>query len=242
MGQILSYIWGEAKKPESHTYPSGGYSFNDLRRKKEIVWCKHYNNEQRILLVGEGDFSFSACLAVVFGSSSSNITATSLNSIEFLHRNYRNAIANIQKLTSRGATVMHRVDATTMSSHSFLRLIKYDRIIYNFPFYGFRRRNETRESNLQKHRELVRGFLWNAKKMLQEDGEIHISHKTNGFHLEWNVKELASLEGLCLLRQVKFNLNDYPGYETKYGFGGDKNFDCNPSMTYIWRIASTGPH
>ncbi|KMS98473.1 hypothetical protein BVRB_4g091680 [Beta vulgaris subsp. vulgaris] len=38
-----------------------------------------YTSAQRILLVGEGDFSFSSCLAVAFGTSH-NITATSLNS------------------------------------------------------------------------------------------------------------------------------------------------------------------
>ncbi|XP_012849416.1 PREDICTED: uncharacterized protein At4g26485-like [Erythranthe guttata] len=42
---------------------------------------KHYNysSSHRILLVGEGDFSFSACLAVAFGSAS-NMIATSLDS------------------------------------------------------------------------------------------------------------------------------------------------------------------
>lgn len=40
---------------------------------------KHYSNHHKILLVGEGDFSFSKCLANAFGSAS-NITATSLDS------------------------------------------------------------------------------------------------------------------------------------------------------------------
>ncbi|KAL7088172.1 hypothetical protein ACP275_13G112100 [Erythranthe tilingii] len=39
----------------------------------------YYSSTHRILLVGEGDFSFSACLAVAFGSAS-NMIATSLDS------------------------------------------------------------------------------------------------------------------------------------------------------------------
>ncbi|GFY93627.1 methyltransferase small domain protein, putative [Actinidia rufa] len=42
-------------------------------------WMKYYSSFQKILLVGEGDFSFSACLAVAFGCAR-NIIATSLDS------------------------------------------------------------------------------------------------------------------------------------------------------------------
>jgi len=40
---------------------------------------KHYSSYQKILLVGEGDFSFSLSLANTFGSAS-NMVATSLDS------------------------------------------------------------------------------------------------------------------------------------------------------------------
>lgn len=40
---------------------------------------RHYSSKHQILLVGEGDFSFSVCLASAFGSAT-NITATSLDS------------------------------------------------------------------------------------------------------------------------------------------------------------------
>lgn len=45
----------------------------------EEKWIKHYSSRQKILLVGEGDFSFSACLATAFGSAT-NMVATSLDS------------------------------------------------------------------------------------------------------------------------------------------------------------------
>jgi hypothetical protein len=41
-------------------------------------WMKHYSSRQRILLVGEGDLSFSLCLARAFGSAR-NMVATSLD-------------------------------------------------------------------------------------------------------------------------------------------------------------------
>ena len=64
-------------------YDYGSCEQEDLEEQKisiEVRWIKHYSSEYKILLVGEGDFSFSASLAVAFVSAT-NITATSLNSI-----------------------------------------------------------------------------------------------------------------------------------------------------------------
>lgn len=75
-------------------------------------------------------------------------------------------------------------------------------------------------------------FLKNAKEMISEEGEIHISHKTNDFHIEWKLEAVAASHRLRLIEAVNFNHLDYPGYNTKCGFGGDNNFNCNPSKTY----------
>ncbi|KAF8044648.1 hypothetical protein N665_7344s0002 [Sinapis alba] len=49
------------------------------------VWVTHYSSNHQILLVGEGDFSFSCCLATRFPSAS-NICASSLDSYGNLFR------------------------------------------------------------------------------------------------------------------------------------------------------------
>ncbi|XP_057460924.1 uncharacterized protein LOC130751350 [Actinidia eriantha] len=193
-------------------------------------WMKHYSSFQKILLVGEGDFSFSACLAVAFGCAH-NIIATSLDSRVFLSSNYRKAMFNIESLTSRGAEVVHGVDATQMANHFLFRDMTFDRIVFNFPHAGFYS-DESRELHLRRQRKLIRLFMKNAKKMIGKRGEIHVSHKSNAFFREWNLEQLATNEGLRLIESSRFNFIDYPGYHTKYGFGGDKNFNCNPSKNY----------
>lgn len=45
---------------------------------REEKWIEHYSSSQRILLVGEGNFSFSLSLAKAFASAI-NIVATSLD-------------------------------------------------------------------------------------------------------------------------------------------------------------------
>ncbi|KAE8679178.1 putative Late embryoproteinsis abundant hydroxyproline-rich glycoprotein family [Hibiscus syriacus] len=197
-------------------------------------WIRHYCSSQRMLLVGEGDFSFSACLARCFGSAT-NVVATSLDSREFLFRNYKKAKANIHELRTRGCMVLHGVDATEMANHCYLGAIKFDRIIYNFPHAGFCS-DEPVESQKRRHQLLMNCFFKNAKEMINESGEIHVTHKSNGFFLDWNLRGLAAAVGLRLIQEVPFNLTDFPGYRTKYGFGGDKNFYCHPSKTYIFGL------
>ncbi|KAJ4952337.1 hypothetical protein NE237_029169 [Protea cynaroides] len=214
------------------------YDLGEKAPKRRVLqkdkWIKHYCNNHKILLVGEGDFSFSACLAKVFGSAS-NMVVTSLNSKGFLKKNYCNAISNINGLKSRGCVVLHGVDATTMSEHKSLKGRRFDRIVFNFPYAGFLK-NDSRKPQTSGHQKLITGFFENAKKMLSEEGEIHVSHHTALFHSKWDIKSLASLSGLNVLKAVEFNLNDYPGYNTKCGFGGDENFACKPSKTYMFGL------
>ncbi|KAK9156416.1 hypothetical protein Sjap_003896 [Stephania japonica] len=201
---------------------------------KQGIWIKHYCSSHKILLVGEGDFSFSACLGKAFGRAD-NMLATSLNTQEFLKKNYGKAMSNIQSLRSRGCKVIHQVNATEMARYKKLNVVKYDRIVYNFPHAGFPV-NESVEDHLRRNRDLVSLFMANAAKMIEEYGEIHISHKCNKFFEQWGLQKLAKKNGLVVMEEVKFNLSDYPGYNTKYGYGGDKNFDCNPSKTYKFRL------
>ncbi|KAF6153862.1 hypothetical protein GIB67_001095 [Kingdonia uniflora] len=215
-----------------------------LLRKKQIIkeiWMKHYCSSHKILLVGEGDFSFSACLAKAFGSAH-NMVATSLDSLGFLGRNYKNAMSNIYELTNRGGIVLHNVDATKMANNNLLKDVLFDRVIYNFPHAGFSFRDKSREVQISQHQTLVSLYLENAKKMIKKDGEIHISHKSHGFFLEWNLEALGSLSGLCLIEEVQFNLSDYPGYRTKFGYGGDGSFFCHPSKTYKFGLRKKGAY
>lgn len=89
---------------------------------------------------------------------------------------------------------------------------------------------------ISRHRRLVSLFLKNAKEMVSENGEIHISHKTNGIHAEFKLESIASSHGLRLIQAVKFKCYDYPGYNTKFGFGGDGNFNCYPSKTFKFAL------
>ncbi|XP_021816976.1 uncharacterized protein At4g26485-like [Prunus avium] len=196
---------------------------------------KHYNSYQKILLAGEGDFSFSVCLARAFGLAV-NMVATSLDSRESLMLNYSKAMSNVKELEARGCKVLHEVDVHSMSQHPFLISVRFDRIIYNFPHAGYLHGPFSSEYNMFQiwfHQDLIRGFLKNAREMLKLMGEIHVTHKTTFPFSEWKIVELAQEVGLYLVHEEQFSLWDYPGYENKRGAGMcDETFPVGMCSTF----------
>ncbi|XVF76989.1 hypothetical protein PTKIN_Ptkin14bG0004100 [Pterospermum kingtungense] len=201
-------------------------------------WVGHYCNSHKILLVGEGDFSFSASLAVAFGSAR-NMVATSLDSREMLLLKYSGAMENLKKLEELGCTIVHEVDATTMSQHGLLKLYSFDRIVFNFPHAGlYYREHDTPQ--IQLHKKLVKGFFRNAYKMVADNGEVHITHKTSHPFSMWNIEKLAREVGLELINEVPFSKGEYPGYENKRGHGikCNKTFPIGECSTFMFKKQS----
>ncbi|GLU23999.1 hypothetical protein SLE2022_399720 [Rubroshorea leprosula] len=212
---------------------------NTLGNKQE-KWIKHYSSSHKILLVGEGDFSFSSCLANAFGYAT-NMVATSRDPREELLSKYTRAVENLKDLEDLGCNILHGIDAHTMSEHAFLKLKVFDRIVFNFPHSGFNTVFREHDSWLiRRHQDLVRGFLRSAKKMLAENGEVHITHKTAYPFSKWEIEELAEKEGLSLVEKEAFYRSDYQGYENKRGDGisCDLAFPVGQSSTFKFNKAS----
>ncbi|KAL3734019.1 hypothetical protein ACJRO7_023381 [Eucalyptus globulus] len=203
------------------------------RRQK---WLKHYSPHHQILLVGEGDFSFSSSLASAFGSAS-NVTATSLDLYDALIRKYKKAKSNLGNLKKLGVFLLHGVDATIMNYHVDLRVRKFDRIIFNFPHAGFHGREDDVHL-ISMHRKLMFGFFCNASQMLRADGEVHVRHKTNAPYCFWKLEELASWNSLNLIGWTAFESKNYPGYHHKRGDGSrcDELFPLGPCSTFKFRF------
>ncbi|XP_027063705.1 uncharacterized protein At4g26485 [Coffea arabica] len=200
-------------------------------------WVKYYSSFHEILLVGEGDFSFSLCLAKSFGSAS-NIVASSLDSYDDLINKYRNAKSNLELLKNLGASLLHGLDATKMKFHNDLLMRKFDRIIFNFPHAGFHGKEDGIHL-IGMHRKLVFGFLGNARGMLRADGEIHVNHKTTAPFCHWNLHELGIRNSLMLIECVDFRIEEYPGYSNKRGASPrcDDSFPLGECSTFKFIVS-----
>ncbi|XP_040361680.1 uncharacterized protein At4g26485-like [Rosa chinensis] len=209
--------------------------FERLFKQLEGGRINHYSRSQKILLVGEGDFSFALCLARAFGSAD-NMVATSLDSKGSLMTNYSKAMTNLLELEGRECKIFHKVDARVMRYHPYLLFMRFDRIIYNFPHAGYMNGSSSSERNATQiwfHKNLVRRFFISAREMLTTDGEIHVTHKTTYPFSEWKLVKIAEDVGLYLVGEERFSLFDYPGYENKRGAGiCDQTFPVGMSSTF----------
>ncbi|KAL6524833.1 hypothetical protein OROMI_030426 [Orobanche minor] len=195
-------------------------------------WIKHYSSRHRILLVGEGDFSFAASLARAFGNAS-NMVATSLDTQVYLDIKHPSAAANVALLKEKGCDVMHGVDASTMSNQPLLSdKVRSSRL--QFSSRGFLYIRKQFNSNNWRHQDVVRGFLKNAYEMVSERGEVHITHKTAHPFSAWGIEKLGEEAGFVLMERAYFCIWDYPGYWNKRGDGSRSNetFPVGECSTY----------
>ena len=97
----------------------------------------------KILLIGEGNFSFARALVVDKLSSlehlvPANITATSYDSQEECFSKYPEAEGIVNTIKQRGVEVLFGIDATKLHKHAVLKGRRWNRIVWNFPHAGMR--------------------------------------------------------------------------------------------------------
>jgi 25S rRNA (uracil2634-N3)-methyltransferase len=95
----------------------------------------------KILLIGEGNFSFACALAVnppeqLQHLPPQNVTATSYDTEDECLAKYADAREKIDALRAKGVNVIFGVDATKLEKVSRLRGKRWNRVIWNFPHAG----------------------------------------------------------------------------------------------------------
>ncbi|QHO26666.1 uncharacterized protein DS421_7g201540 [Arachis hypogaea] len=123
-----------------------------------------------------------------------------------------------------------------MNHHPLLENKLFDRIVFNFPHAGFHGR-EHEWLQIMLHQEVVSGFLKSARKMLKEDGEVHVTHKTAHPFCNWEIVKLAKEAEYSLIEEVPFGIFDYPGYINKRGHGVrcDQSFPVGRCSTFKFK-------
>lgn len=100
-----------------------------------------FNPTDKILLIGEGNFSFARALTVNPPASlehlpPANITATAYDSEDDCYVKYPDAQVIVEGLKEKGVEVLFNVDAIKLEKMSALKGRKWDRIVWNFPHAG----------------------------------------------------------------------------------------------------------
>lgn len=114
----------------------GQKSNNRGKWKSPLRTTNPFNTTDRILLIGEGNFSFARALLSTIPSS--NITATAYDSEEECYKKYPEAETIVQDLREKGVEVIFEVDGTRLEKVGGWKGGKrmWDRVVWNFPHAG----------------------------------------------------------------------------------------------------------
>ncbi|CAI5520206.1 unnamed protein product [Closterium sp. Naga37s-1] len=192
----------------------------------------NYAMAQRILLVGEGDFSFTrALLRLMAPARPLALFATALDSRHTIVQKYgEEAGAVLQEVEAGGAHVLFNVDATRLAHtlHLGKRRRKgkanplekpFDRIVFNFPHVGLGIKDE--RINVQRNRQLLFDFFVSAAPLVAPQGEVRVSLRTGHPYSLWNAPALAEESRALRLKFThRFHADHFPGYGHRRTIGG----------------------
>uniref|UniRef100_A0A7S3Z8C5 25S rRNA (uridine-N(3))-methyltransferase BMT5-like domain-containing protein n=1 Tax=Lotharella globosa TaxID=91324 RepID=A0A7S3Z8C5_9EUKA len=196
-----------------------------------------YAPTDRVLLIGEGDFSFAAALIKTVYSTvalkdmrmTSRLVATCLDTEGQLVAKYPCAAANIDCIKKAGGIVLTEFDATNLHERKDLKdaaaqggyfSLKgaFDKIVFNFPHTGCGIK-DTHKNN-EVHKELLRSFLDSASKILKKPSEIHVTLKKGEPYDSWEfANRVRDIGILSLIRAWDFYPHLYPGYQHRRTLG-----------------------
>ncbi|KAI7782981.1 hypothetical protein LA080_012707 [Diaporthe eres] len=183
-----------------------------------------FSPEDSILLIGEGDLSFSR--ALVEHHYCENVTATVLEKdLEELTAKYPHVQENVDLIEAEGSKVAYGVDAKKMgpwakkSGKDSVGIM--DRIIFNFPHVGGKSTDVNRQ--VRYNQELLVEFFKRALLSLAPGGTIIVTLFEGEPYTLWNVRDLARHSGLQVERSFRFQASAYPGYHHARTLGVVKN-------------------
>ncbi|SCZ89779.1 BZ3500_MvSof-1268-A1-R1_Chr9g10590 [Microbotryum saponariae] len=128
-----------------------------------------YKLGERILLVGEGNFSFAHALLLAQPPivTPQLLYATAYDSQQTAQEKYPDLMEHVNAIRKAGATVLFGVDATKLQACKELKEHKgaWDRVVFNFPHVGQGITDQDR--NVRANQTLVLGFFRSVAPLLR---------------------------------------------------------------------------
>lgn len=204
------------------------------------------DNEDGILFLGEGNFSFSSSLIHNMSQSAdclSNIWSSCYESDDSKNEiNQSNSQActlkqqNMNYLKSRGCHVLEGVDAENLESEQRISGLKFSKIIFMFPHVGGKMK-------INRNRKLLLNVIRSSRKMITVDGDIVVTlaRGQGGTPVDscqrsasdtWKLVDMCH-EADCVLTHVDvFPLEKFPLYQQVGYRGLYKGFNAEGGMVH----------
>ncbi|CAD0087094.1 unnamed protein product [Aureobasidium vineae] len=172
----------------------------------------------RILVIGDGDLSFSRSLVDTHGCAA--LLATTYDSAAELLEKYPQAQENKDAIEAEEQRVLHGVDATKLGQKEVKKQAGgWERVLFNFPHA--------------------------VAPLLAPHGTVIVTLFEGEPYTLWNIRDLARHSGLEVQRSFRFQADAYPGYAHARtlgnidGGGGWKGEE-RPSRSYVFQHKGAG--
>jgi hypothetical protein len=221
----------QAQRPAAKAHP-GSKKDKRIKTALEKQHLALYAPGERILLVGEGNFSFALSMCRHFGEGPAGapfcqgVYATAYDTDATLKQKYPDVDGHRQELEKKfGATTLVGVDATRL--HKVKEFLgAFTTIVFNFPHLGAGEADV--EKSVKDHRKLLHGFFASAIQCLSEGkgAKIHVALKTGEPYKSWKVAQTAQIAspGLDLQTAVPFSLTAFDAYAHRRTVGFDERW------------------
>ncbi|KAG3255160.1 hypothetical protein PI124_g313 [Phytophthora idaei] len=214
----------------------GNSSTKRLRHDAQETSNQLYAPEDAVLVLGDGDFSFS-CGLVKHRGTGQGVFATSFDSESQVHSKYSNAQECIAAVRSAHGLVLHDVDATKLlelpqqvKTGTGLKTIPdfFQYIVFNFPHSG--------QQRVHINRALLLDFFEGARDRLTVHGEVHVTLKTRPPYSNWFIEDQAKAAGFVMKERRQFNIKLFPGYRHRTTDPQAKKFEPHLCVTYVFVV------
>ncbi|THY19375.1 hypothetical protein D6D02_02397 [Aureobasidium pullulans] len=196
----------------------------------------------RILIIGDGDLSFSRSLVDTHGCAA--LLATTYDTEAELLEKYPQAQENKDAIEAEEQRVLHGVDATKLGQKEVKKQAGgWERVVFNFPHVGGKSTDVNRQ--VRYNQEMLVSFFKAVTPLLALHGTVIVTLFEGEPYTLWNIRDLARHSGLEVQRSFRFQAEVYPGYSHARtlgnieGGGGWKGEE-RPSRSYVFQHKGAG--
>ncbi|TIB14158.1 hypothetical protein E3P92_02044 [Wallemia ichthyophaga] len=173
-----------------------------LEKKKEKVKVSTkpvklpFRGDDYVLLVGEGNFSFTLSLVVDHQFECGQLVSTTVDTQEEAYKKYDDCEEIVKTLTSKGVRIIFGVDATCLDKCKELEGNKFHKIYFGFPHLGLGIKDQDR--NVIANQTLILRFFASASEYLTS-GDVDYNFKKKKGEESEDEGEDKTREGVVMI-------------------------------------------
>jgi hypothetical protein len=194
---------------------------------------------QKVLFVGEGNFSFSLAMAKMSAQRPFSWTSTCFESAPVSEI----GASNTAELSELGIRVCFGVDATNLEKYFSDECDLFDRVVFMFPHVGGKMK-------IQNNRRLLREFGASAARVVEPErgrvvvtlcagqggSDFDVVQRSGGEADTWQIVKMMADSGLLMVRAGPVDLATMKGY-VSYGYRSlDKGFHTERAVGHTFAL------